>query len=210
MHCSSCQYVFLLTLAVISPLIARYSPSTSHGSKHSHLASPYQKHQSHPGMRFPGPAMAKGEPSPSSLTSKLPPSYSQRSQGHAWCHSESSPQGEGPPTKQLTTNNRTETPRASSTIITASAALTVTQKAPLSRHRASPCSHRTGHDPTQSPPASSPPSLQNRSNPKRQLIFPNSFLPSVWTAAHPSVQLALHTCRKTRHASWHFPVFSVL
>lgn len=40
MHCSSCQYTFLLTLAVISPLIAHYILSTSHGSKHSHLAFP--------------------------------------------------------------------------------------------------------------------------------------------------------------------------
>lgn len=32
--------MFLLTLAVISPLVAHYILSTSHGSKHSHLAFP--------------------------------------------------------------------------------------------------------------------------------------------------------------------------
>lgn len=70
MHCSSCQSPFLLMLAVISPLIACYTVSTSPGSKRCHLSL----HQSHWGMRFSGLTTESGEPSLSShieTTSKL-------------------------------------------------------------------------------------------------------------------------------------------
>lgn len=113
MHCSSCQYTFLLTLAAIPPLVACYIPSTSHGSKHSHPCTSSTTRE----MRFPGPTTEKGEGAPSLLSCRNYLSYSQRNQGHT-C--KSTPRDAEQPTcatKWLMTKDRTENPRAPSTII---------------------------------------------------------------------------------------------